>query len=242
MGKKKKERIIPPGKPEQITQELRENEELQLKELGEEVDALLNQEVSDYNGYSDRAGYNTKANNLFATIYNQVIAGDYELPDLPYRMREFAFRWMTEYRTVKDWAKIFNVTPHTIYLWRNHPKVVKYAAVIKYKRNALIVERSLQLENKAYTKMQELLDLEITDGNVESIRKVILDTLNIIQQRIPRSSEPVAQINNITTAAVQNTNIHKKTEVNIGEIREKLDEMELIEKILDKKNGGNDEP
>lgn len=239
MASKKNKKQMSSGNSDKINQELRENEELQIKELGEEVEELLNQEITNFEGSNNLYG-NSLVNNLFAQIYNQVIAGDHELPDLPNRMREFAFRWMTEYRSTKDWAKLFNVSVTTIWIWRTNPKIVKYAAVIKYKRNALMLERNLTLENKAYTKLNEILDMKITEDNAEVMRKTILDTLNIIQQRLPRSAEPAAQITNINASAVQNKNKieNKVSEVDIKDIRDKLDEMELIEQVLsDKKKG-----
>jgi hypothetical protein len=177
-------------------------------------------------------------------IISMVKAGDYSLPNLSLKLQEFAFRWATERRTLREWAEIFRVRPSTIHNWKNDLRVVKYAAVIKYKRNALLVERALFVETRAFAKLNEIFDMPINNSNMETIRKSIIDALQIAKDRIPTNTPNFENNVNIANKN-ENVTIVEQHEINntvdINTIRQQLDEIELIENVLDEKKDGEGE-
>jgi hypothetical protein len=161
----------------------------------------------------------------------------YQLPELSERHRDFAFRWATESRTNADWGQIFHVSAYTIGQWKRYPKVKAYHDIIEAKRMARITERVRLLEDKAYHRLSDLLDVEFSDGTIESIRKGILNVLNISQGVIPQAEAPAIHVNQSQgqiAGAQASAGAEASAPVNLATMRERIDELALIEEIVGK--------
>ena len=68
-----------------------------------------------------------------------------DLPFIPERMRDFAFRYATEYMPVKQWAKVYNVSPETIRSWLSHEGVRAYIAVCRFEQRMFNLAQHLTM-------------------------------------------------------------------------------------------------
>lgn len=153
----------------------------------------------------------------------------YELPELPERHRDFAFRWATECRTDRAWAQVFHVSMSTICNWKRIPKIRTYRTLVRKKWETALFERMKLLEDKAYRKLDEILSTPVTDSNMESIRKTICDVLNIKKGDLPRSTEG----NKTTLILNQQNNIEQdQTVISLSNIKERTAELELLEDVM----------
>lgn len=163
----------------------------------------------------------------------------YELPELSERHRDFAFRWATESRTNADWGQIFHVSAYTIGQWKRYPKVRTYHDIIEAKRATRMAEQRRLIEDKAIKRLSDLLDVEFAGDTIESIRKGILDALNISQGVVPQSSAP-GTVNNINQSQAQIAGAKATAQaeasgpVNLAKMKERIDELALIEEIVGK--------
>jgi len=113
-----------------------------------------------------------------------------ELPLLPNRIREFAFRYATEFRSYHQWAGIFHVSTTTILHWLHKPEVMQYIIKIRWERSALMAERLNNLEVSAYSKLQDILDTPITKDTISAIRETIKDVLGLrSRESLPKSTD-----------------------------------------------------
>ena len=165
----------------------------------------------------------------------------YELPELPERQREFAFRWATDCsRTNAEWAILFNVSAYTINAWKHYPKIRAYHDIIQGKRDTQLAERLLILRDKAYDRLSDLLDVDISGDTIESVRKAILDALGVSAGAIPSSAPSGPTVNvNQTQGQIAGAQAAVKTEVgpqqvDLSKMREKIDELALLEEIVGK--------
>lgn len=176
--------------------------------------------------------FKDKMDKIFSSIYSQ---DDPELPLLPEKHRMFAFRWATEYRTNAEWARIFHVSDTRIAEWKRNPKILKYYLIIRQKQNMVLMERMKLLETKAFQKLYEILDMEVNAKNADVIRKTIMNVLgvnvdgalnlNVIAQA---GASEEGSSRRIKPASGQNDEV-----LDIKRLREKLDEMELLEELVD---------
>lgn len=153
-----------------------------------------------------------------------------ELPKLPERLRDFAFRYATEHRTRNEWARIFHVSVYTVDRWRKNPHVMQYYLIIRSQRQALMFERLSSLEKKAYERLSDILNMPLSSSNVDVIRRAILDVLSITQSgRLPKSDSE-------TSGGSVNVNIMNQPgstmEIKTSDLKDKLSELELIEDAI----------
>ena len=172
--------------------------------------------------------FNETAEKVFAAVYSQE---DPELPLLDERHRMFAFRWATEYRTTVEWARIFHVSDTTIDLWKRNPKILAYYMILRRKQNAVLMERMHLLETKAFEKLYEILDLEITDKNLDGVRKTIMNILGVdvegtLNLRITAEARAEGQTPARSVVAAEGS-------VDLKRLRDRIDEMELLEELVD---------
>jgi len=175
--------------------------------------------------------FKAKMEKIFASVYSQ---DDPELPLLPEKHRMFAFRWATEFRTNEEWGKIFHVSGSRIAEWKKIPKILRYYLIIRQKQNIVLMERMKLLETKAFQKLYEILDLEVTDKNADIIRKTIMNVLGVdvegtLNLRVTAEANVRSNIPATETKAVAKV----ETSVDIKKLRDRLDEMELLEDLVD---------
>ena len=118
--------------------------------LGKALEAALNPARATYT-------HSASGHSVAIDTGKQEIVVDGELPILPEYLREFAFRYALENRSVTDWARMFHVAPPTVSNWLSRPNVLKYIMTLRYERRLQIVEMTTQAEGKALKKLNEIL-------------------------------------------------------------------------------------
>jgi hypothetical protein len=174
--------------------------------------------------------FKQKMERIFSSVYSQ---DDPELPLLPEKHRMFAFRWATEFRTNVEWAKIFHVGSTRVSEWKKNPKILKYYLIIRRKQNAILMERMRLLEAKAFQKLYELLDLEVNDKNADVIRKTIMNVLGVdvegtLNLRVTTSASSGTGDSSSPRAVVK-----AEASVDVKKLRDRLDEIQLLEDLVD---------
>jgi hypothetical protein len=149
-----------------------------------------------------------------------------ELPNLPENLREFAFRYATEYRTNADWAHLFHQSTFTIYSWISRSDVAGFIAKIKYERRMLMAERLNDLEKKAYTKLSKILDFPLTEDSLEPLRKTIIDILTLTQGPGRKRDAPFISINQSQEQGQVQAEI---TGLTTEQLKQKITELESLE-------------
>jgi len=150
-----------------------------------------------------------------------------ELPDLPENLREFAFRYATEYRTNLDWAHIFHQSTFTIYTWIQNPDVAGYIMKIKQERRALMAERLNELEKKAFQKLNKILDFPVTEDSIEPLRKTIIDILTLKQGG--GTTRKTDALINISQTQGQIQGQSQDQEMSLDQLQEKISELKQLE-------------
>jgi hypothetical protein len=167
--------------------------------------------------------------------FPEVVEIPEKLPDLPENLREFAFRYATEYRTNADWAHIFHTSTFTIYSWISRSDVAGFIAKIKQERRLLMAERLSDLEKKAYTKLNKILDFPLTQDSLEPIRKTIIDILTLTQNPNRKVDSPLISI---TQNQGQIQGQAQGQMMTTEQIKQKLAELELLGGGGDNGQGG----
>ncbi len=155
------------------------------------------------------------------------------LPKLPPYLQIFAFRYATEVRKHVDWAAIFHVSFYTIRYWLLKKDVMQYILKLRQERVYMMSERVALIENKALDKLDEIFKLPVNDDNIESMRKVILDSLSIARHGEPRSiDQPQIAVNieNNNSVEASSRSISGSVAVSsIADIKDKIAELEMLE-------------
>jgi len=113
-----------------------------------------------------------------------------DLNDLPFiteRQRDFAFRYATEYKTAKIWAKEYNVSAVTIARWLALPGVRAYIAVARYEQRMFNLGQHLTLQRNANTTINNILKFKITADTIDSIGKMARFVYDIVND--PQSAD-----------------------------------------------------
>jgi hypothetical protein len=109
-----------------------------------------------------------------------------DLPDfnsLPYiseKLREFAFRYATEYKPVETWAKEYGVSRITVQKWLRNTAVRQYIAMAQMERRMFNLARRVSLESKVFKRLSEFLELKITGDNAGAIARMTEFAYNIL--------------------------------------------------------------
>jgi len=172
------------------------------------------------------------AERIFSEVYSQ---DDSELPLLPEKYRNFAFRWATEFRTTRQWSEIFHVAPETINWWKRNPKIIRYYFIIRRKHNLLMMERMKTLENKAFQKLYEILDLPVNDKNVEALGKMIMrilgvDVDGVLNLKFTAEAKAASASGNGQSAAA--ATLKAEASISLSQLRDRIDEWELMDRMV----------
>jgi len=92
-----------------------------------------------------------------------------ELPFVPERLRDFAFRYATEYKPLHSWAKIYGVSPSAVSHWLSHEGVRTLVALTRYERRIYHMGVILQIEKRMYDVMNTILGVKITTDNMHTV-------------------------------------------------------------------------
>jgi len=104
-----------------------------------------------------------------------------DLPFIPERMRDFSFRYATEYMPVKAWANVYNVDPDTIKKWLAHEGVRAYISVCRYEQRMFNLAQHLTMQRNVYKTINSILSHKVTAdtiGPIVSMAKFVYQILH----------------------------------------------------------------
>lgn len=181
-----------------------------------------------------RATYTRSANELSTVIDTgkKAIVVDGELPVLPEYLREFAFRYALENRSIADWARLFHVATATISNWLRRPDVLKYVMTLRYERRLQIVEMTTQAEGKALKKLNEILEQDVSPANVQALLTAIFKTLSMVKEgRVPSETNE-SSFNFTLNTFSDNRQINVAQE----QLEAQFQELDAVERMLTRKH------
>lgn len=182
-----------------------------------------------------RALYTKSANEL-STVINtgkQEVVVDGEMPVLPEYLRDFAFRYALENRSIADWGRAFHVATATISNWLRRADVLKYIMTIRYEKRLRMLEMTDQAENKALRKLNEILDQDVTTANIQPLLTAIFKTLSMVKEgRVP--SDPSETSFNLTL-----NNYSDNRQITVEQqkqLQEQIEELDAVEQMLTRRH------
>lgn len=95
-----------------------------------------------------------------------------DLPFIPERMRDFAFRYATEYKPWKFWAKEYGVSIKTIEKWLRHEGVRGYIAISRYEQRMFHLAQHIAMQRQVYRTINDILRTKITADTIDPIGKM----------------------------------------------------------------------
>jgi hypothetical protein len=110
-----------------------------------------------------------------------------DLPFIPERQRDFAFRYATEYKTTRIWAKEYSVSAATITRWLQQPGVRAYIAVARYEQRMFNLGQHITLQRNTYTTINNILKFKITADTIDAIGKMARFVFNTVND--PKSAD-----------------------------------------------------
>lgn len=168
--------------------------------------------------------------------FDSIVPMPNDLPDIPYEHKEFAFRFAVERRPIIEWAEIFRVGPQTIRLWLSREDVREYVMKVKACRYSRMLERMALLEDKAISKLSDILEMPLTADTSESIRKAIGDIIELSKNGtisrnikvVDQSTHNYGDVN--TQVNFDDPNDRKNA---LKKMKGNLEELELLENAID---------
>lgn len=163
-----------------------------------------------------------------------------DLPFIPENLRDFAYRYATEYKSNPAWAKIYGVGVKTIRTWLKKEGVQALIAISRYEQRTYNVAQRSVMNNQVYTTMNNILRTKITAdtiGPIVAMSKFIYKILNEPEHMAQQdaSSKGVfnasININNSPGAPspyAQSQKMVNVTPRQISELRSDIDELEMM--------------
>ncbi len=96
-----------------------------------------------------------------------------DLPFIPERMRDFAYRYATEYMKEAQWAREYQVTRGTITKWLQHPGVRSYIALARLEKRFYTMARRSALENMVWKRLHDFMNIKITGDNAGAVARIL---------------------------------------------------------------------
>jgi len=165
-----------------------------------------------------------------------------DLPALSERMREFAFRYATEYKTIMKWAQEFGVAFQTVHKWLSNPKVRQHIAYIRYERRMYNMAVWIQLEREALRALHKILDTTIDGYTIDAIKstaKFILEWMKDPSRISPREKGMInQQIGFFSVGSGKAYEDPYRTELNatdedIKKLEHKIEDLEMVARELE---------
>lgn len=103
-----------------------------------------------------------------------------DLPFIPERLRDFSYRYATEYKKLATWATEYNVSLDTIRKWLAHTGVQSYIALTRLEKRFYTLARRSALENMVWKRLHEFMSIKITGENVGAVAKILEFSYNIL--------------------------------------------------------------
>ena len=105
-----------------------------------------------------------------------------ELPFISERHRDFAYRYATEYKSRKEWAKEYNVNPVTIDKWLRTDGIRTYIALARFEKRFYTMARRVSLENMVWKRIKEFLSMKVTGDNANAMARILEFSWRILNE------------------------------------------------------------
>lgn len=177
-----------------------------------------------------------------------------DLPFIPERMRDFAFRYATEYMPMRMWAKEYNCAQGSIEKWLRHEGVRAYIAVCRYEQRMYNLAQHVTMQRNVYRTINKILNHKLTAdtiGPITSMAKFVYEILhdpqtartrakgvfnvNIGVGNSPGSDDPDSPY---ATEGSPYRAVRDVTPKQIAALEADIEELEILAKAMDK-NGGD---
>lgn len=178
-----------------------------------------------------------------------------DLPFIPERMRDFSFRYATEYLPVKQWAREYNCTEETIQKWLRHEGVRAYIAVCRYEQRMYNLAQHVTMQKNVYKAINSILNTKITAdtiGPMVSLSKFVYmilhnpqgandsekGTLNLnigIGSMQTPAGSPYSSVDNPYALAERDVTPKK-----LSELQSDLEELNILYKVLGEEGSKNE--
>lgn len=109
------------------------------------------------------------------------VMGVEDLPTIPARMQDFAFRYSSEYKPRRFWANEYGVSVGTITSWLSKKEVKAYIELCRYEQRWYTFAKRISLENKIYNRLSEFLTMKITGDNSGAVARMTEFAFRVIQ-------------------------------------------------------------
>ena len=95
-----------------------------------------------------------------------------DLPFIPERMRDFAYRYATEYKPQKFWAKEYGVRVEAIQKWLRHEGVRSYIAISRFEQRMFNLAQHVTMQRNVYKTINAILTTKITSDTIAPIAQM----------------------------------------------------------------------
>jgi len=172
------------------------------------------------------------------------------LPFIPERMRDFAFRYATEYKPSKFWAKEYGVSLKAIDRWLGHEGVRGYIAIARYEQRMFNLAQHVVMQRNVYKTINELLRSKITGDTIEAIGKMARFVYSVLNNpgEAPGQAKSTLNLNIGYTPdalAVEKPNPYAKERTvsaqELAALERDIEELEIISEGLNGEDGDKDE-
>jgi hypothetical protein len=120
-----------------------------------------------------------------------------DLPFIPERMRDFAFRYATEYKPIKYWAREYGITPARVSAWLQHDGVRAYIAICRFEQRMFNLAQRVTMQRNVYRTINAILTTKITADTIGSIVSMAKFVYQIVHnpQEAPDRSKGTLNVN-----------------------------------------------
>ena len=174
-----------------------------------------------------------------------------DLPFVPERMRDFAFRYATEYKPNKFWAKEYGVATLTISKWLRHAGVRGYIAISRFEQRMFNLAQHVVMQRNVYRTINEILRTRITADTIEAIGKMARFVYTVLAhpEDMPEREKSTLNLNiGFTPEALASGNSQSSyarervvSDKDLKALEDDIKELEIYSKGLNGDNGGGSE-
>jgi len=172
-----------------------------------------------------------------------------DLPFIPERMRDFAFRYATEYKPYRFWAKEYGISARTVEAWLRHESVRAYIAICRFEQRMFNMAQHVIMQRNVYRTINTILTTKITSdtiGPIVSMAKFIYQVLINPSEAGDRAKGTLnLNIGFPTSPSGDNGNPYARersvTPKLLESLKAEIDELDVIAEGISRHKGDGDE-
>lgn len=173
-----------------------------------------------------------------------------DLPFIPERMRDFAYRYATEYKPHKFWAKEYGVVVTTIETWLRHEGVRAYIAISRFEQRMFNLAQHVIMQRNVYKTINAILTTKITADTIGAITQMAKFVYQILvnPQEAAKPTKGMLNVNIGYPASVAPNNGNPYTQernvtpLQLEKLKEEIEELDIMaEGIRRHKDNGENE-